>query len=413
MQHSDTYATAILLAGYPDRYPTVFHRIQTMIGDMTVVLVTPVSPLPSPNHTGQSGTCTKDNDHPQEHLTVIVRNIEKDRLKRTNDSINEVYCPEDLVSLDVLNGNRNIAFAQAAVELLKTKSITHVRSDQMLPLLIADHLHRAGIKVDCDYDLGIMERRVKSDHEIEALHAAQKQTEAAIQYAFELLKGCGTVDGYLEYQGTLLTSEILRSELSLFLMKNGMLCAHGMITAGGATGADCHSSGAGILKANEPIILDVFPTHITNRYHGDCTRTFCPGIIPPRLAEMHKTVLEAKKAAIAVCKAGVTGAEVHKAVTDIFAHKGYHIGTIPALPAGDPEIIFYPHGTGHGIGLEVHEPPLLDEKSHEALIEGDVLTIEPALYCHAVGGVRIEDMVVVEANGCRNLNTLPESLWWE
>jgi Xaa-Pro aminopeptidase len=69
------------------------------------------------------------------------------------------------------------------------------------------------------------------------------------------------------------------------------------------------------------------------------------------------------------------------------------------------------HGTGHGIGLEVHEPPLLDRKG-PVLVAGDALTVEPGLYCKAIGGVRVEDMVIVTQNGCENLNRLPTGLEW-
>ena len=69
------------------------------------------------------------------------------------------------------------------------------------------------------------------------------------------------------------------------------------------------------------------------------------------------------------------------------------------------------HGTGHGIGLEVHEPPLLDFGGPELLV-GDALTIEPGLYSRAIGGIRVEDMVIVQADGCENLNALPVGLDW-
>ena len=84
------------------------------------------------------------------------------------------------------------------------------------------------------------------------------------------------------------------------------------------------------------------------------------------------------------------------------------------LPPADspPSYCGMTHGTGHGIGLDVHEPPLLD-RGGPVLVEGDALTIEPGLYCAEVGGVRVEDMVIVTRDGCINLNQLPEGLDWK
>ena len=70
------------------------------------------------------------------------------------------------------------------------------------------------------------------------------------------------------------------------------------------------------------------------------------------------------------------------------------------------------HGTGHAVGLEVHEPPLLDFGGPELLL-GDCLTIEPGLYCRAIGGVRVEDMIILTEDGCQNLNSLYTGLDWK
>ena len=133
------------------------------------------------------------------------------------------------------------------------------------------------------------------------------------------------------------------------------------------------------------------------------------GEIPEEVAKMHAAVLEAKQAAERVCTAGVTGEDVHLAAIEVIKAHGYEAG----LPADDAPDSFCSmvHGTGHGIGLEVHEPPLLDMKGPE-LVAGDVLTIEPGLYCKAIGGIRIEDMVAVNAEGCENFNSLPMGLQW-
>lgn len=374
-----------LLAGYPDRFPLVYHRLRLALGDMTILL----------EHDGQA--------------YAIVRNIEMDRTSQSG-RFATVYCPEDLVPADKIDGNRNIAFAQAGAALCAKLGLTDVVSDQMLPLVVADVLRESGVSVVCDRELGILERRRKDDWEVDQLRAAQSHTENAIRHAFEVVRDAEDRDGVLVVENAPLTSERLRSMIAMHLLSHGLASPDDCIAAGGPIGSDCHHSGAGPLRVNEPLILDVFPLHLESRYFGDCTRTLVRGEIDPRLAEMHAAVVEAKAAATRTCRAGVTAADVHAAAKQVFLDRGYHIG-MPDEGMPD-DTIFYPHGTGHGIGLEVHEPPLLDDHGGE-LVVGDALTIEPALYCRTIGGVRIEDMVITRENGCENLNTLPESLWWE
>jgi Xaa-Pro aminopeptidase len=125
---------------------------------------------------------------------------------------------------------------------------------------------------------------------------------------------------------------------------------------------------------------------------------------------MHEAVIAAKQAAEAATRAGVSGEHVHAAASDVITRRGYSMG----ISAGEDDAATrcaMTHGTGHGIGLDVHEPPLLDKNGPE-LVVGDALTIEPGLYCPAIGGVRVEDMVIVTAHGCENLNLLPMGLDW-
>ena len=144
-------------------------------------------------------------------------------------------------------------------------------------------------------------------------------------------------------------------------------------------------------------------------YYGDCTRTVVHGTISQQLQLMNDTVRMAKAAGIDATRAGVTGEDVHKATITKIHDGGYSTG----LPTDeDPDTYCaMTHGTGHGVGLEVHEPPLLDFNGPPLLV-GDCLTIEPGLYCRAVGGVRVEDMVIVTDDSCTNLNSLYEGLDW-
>jgi Xaa-Pro aminopeptidase len=124
---------------------------------------------------------------------------------------------------------------------------------------------------------------------------------------------------------------------------------------------------------------------------------------------MHAAVVAAKAAGTAATREGSNAQAVHQATIDAIQQHGYQVG-LPGEEESD-DYCAMTHGTGHGIGLEVHEPPLLDFGGPD-LIRGDALTIEPGLYRRSLGGVRVEDMVIVTADGCLNLNQLPEGLDW-
>jgi Xaa-Pro aminopeptidase len=158
-----------------------------------------------------------------------------------------------------------------------------------------------------------------------------------------------------------------------------------------------------------PVIVDIFPCSRSTLYNGDCTRTVVHGDIPDEIKTMHATVRKAKAAGIQATAASATGEDVHRATIRVIQEAGFDVG-LPSDNAPDSYCAMT-HGTGHGVGLDVHEPPLLDMNGPK-LLAGDALTIEPGLYCRDLGGVRIEDMVVVTAEGCINLNTLTDDLEW-
>ena len=165
-----------------------------------------------------------------------------------------------------------------------------------------------------------------------------------------------------------------------------------------------HERGSGPLPAGEPIIVDIFPRDKGTRYHGDLTRTFCRGEPDETVREWYDLTAEAKAAALDAIEPGVTGAAVHGAACDVYEDAGW-----PTLRADPTAETGYIHSTGHGVGLEVHELPRLAPDGGE-LAPGHVVTVEPGLYDPAVGGVRIEDLVVVTEDGSENLTDYPKSL---
>lgn len=390
MSQSPASATATLMAGIPETNAAFYRRIRFSVGDPAALIET------SAPGGGRDSI-------------LILRDIEMDRA-RQHARATRVACPADYAPEGGLSGDRETATAQAAAECLRRAGIVCVVADRTLPLIFAEMIRRAGIAVECDVEMGILERRVKDEQEIAWLAEAQSVTEQTMEMACRLVAHArANPDGTLVAEGQPLTSERVRAAIDHFLLDRGYH-NYPSIVAGGPEGADCHNSGHGPLRTGQPVIIDIFPRNRQTHYHGDCTRTVVHGTIPEELARMHAAVVAAKQAATAATRAGVTGEQVHRATQGAIISAGYALG----LPGPDAPLSYcaLTHGTGHGIGLDVHEPPLLDFKG-PPLVVGDALTIEPGLYRRDLGGVRVEDMFIVTADGCQNLNQLQEGMEWK
>ncbi len=339
----------------------------------------------------------------------IVRDVELDRALKAIKA-DSIVVPADFTPEGGLSADREIATAQAAAECLHQAGVNEVVADRSLPFSFAHVLKDAKIDVACDLQMGVRERRQKSAEEIEKLRHAQSITEDAIRFACEMIARADTNDeGVLIHQGSPLTSERVHVAVNIFLMERGF-SGPKFIIAGGPQGASCHHHGDGELRTGQPVIVDIFPTCQDSHYCGDCTRTVVHGDIPAEVKKMHQAVCRAKEAACDTIRPGVFGSTVHAATTEELRSQGFQVGFPPE--GAPPSFCTMHHGTGHGIGLDVHEPPLLDASGIE-LLEGDALTVEPGLYQKNLGGVRVEDMVIVTADGFENLNRLPEGLDWK
>jgi Xaa-Pro aminopeptidase len=221
--------------------------------------------------------------------------------------------------------------------------------------------------------------------------------------AESLLESASVVEGVLHRDGDPLTSEAVRREIELTLVREG--CAlDESIVACGADAADPHDRGSGPLRADEPVVVDIFPRDTETRYHADMTRTFVKGTPTETLREWFDLTDEARKAALDAVGPGVTGGAVHDAACDVYEDAG-----LPTLRSDPDAETGFIHSTGHGVGLDVHELPRIAPDGSE-LEPGNVITIEPGLYDPDVGGVRIEDLVVVTEDGYENLTEYPVEL---
>jgi Xaa-Pro aminopeptidase len=381
---------AVVMAGVPALNMLLFHRIRFRVGDPVALVEWPAPGSPR-------------------RRTLILRDIEMDRA-RQHARADTIACPRDFEPAGGLSGDREIATAQALAECLRRQGVRKAACDRTLPAIFQHHLAAAGIAVRCEPGLFISDRRSKDDRELAAIRDSQHMTERAMELACRLVaRASAAADGTLMHAGEPLTSERVRGEIDAFLARNGFENPRSIV-AGGPQGGDCHHDGTGPLRTGEPVIVDIFPRSKATGYWGDSTRCVVHGAVPPEVARMHATVVQAKAAALAAARAGVTGEAVHAATRSVIEAAGFGMGLPPAgAPADWCGMV---HGTGHGLGLEVHEPPLLDRGGPE-LLEGDVVTIEPGLYSHAVGGIRIEDAVAITPRGAVNLGSgLQEGLDW-
>lgn len=380
--------TAVLLAGIPATNLSLYHRIRFRVGDPTALVVVE-----------REG---------RRESTLILRDIEMGRARQAA-RVDHVACPADFTPAEGLSGDRETATAQAAAECLRQAGVKRVVADRSLPLIYAHIAEEAGVEVHCDPEFGVLDRRAKDEQEVEWLRDAQAVTEGAMEMACRLIAAADVDEqGRLLAEGAPLTAERVRSAIDVWLLERGYANPPSIV-AGGSIGADCHNIGSGPLYTRQPVIVDIFPVNRETQYNGDCTRTVVHGEISEPLRKMHAAVVAAKEAGIAATRTGVTGEDVHHAIISVVKAHGFSIG----LPGSDDPDSYcgMTHGSGHGVGLEVHEPPLLD-RAGPPLVKGDALTIEPGLYSRAIGGVRVEDMVIVTDGECLNLNQLQEGLDW-
>ena len=255
------------------------------------------------------------------------------------------------------------------------------------------------------YDLEFLSRPVcrkrlrKSESERENIRRVNRVVSSGFSLVGEILGASSIEGGELVFEGRVLTSEFLQRQIAVNCLAQGCI-AESTIVAGGDQACDPHERGRGPLRANELIIVDIFPRDEVSGYFGDMTRTFCKGEPSEEAARLVATVREAQAIALDSISAQVDGKDVHEKVVSYFSDQGYETGRTDTGFQG-----FF-HGTGHGLGLEIHEEPRIS-KASSLLEEGMVTTVEPGLYYRGVGGCRIEDVVAVTENGVEMLSSHP------
>jgi Xaa-Pro aminopeptidase len=290
------------------------------------------------------------------------------------------------------------AYCMMLAGLIKEEGCNSIAVPRNFPLFYAQCLSNEGIHLNCINSPITELRAKKTSDEIKAISTAQHACEQAVTLALGVIGKARIQDDELIKDGKPLTAENIRAIIHHSLLDNGCE-ADDTIVACGPGSADPHWRGSGVLKVNQPIVLDVFPRHTFHRYYCDMSRTVVRGEPGPKIKEMHEAVLAAQEVAINMIIPGIMGNEVHQAVCDSFNDAGFDVGNEEG----------FIHSTGHSVGLDIHEKPGLGQQE-DILEEGNVVTVEPGLYYRDVGGVRIEDMVLVTASGCKNLTIFDKNL---
>ncbi len=270
------------------------------------------------------------------------------------------------------------------------------------PVEYADGLRRRGLEISTAPEPFFESRTVKTKKEVAAITKALRFTEAAVKRAIETMRKSVIRRGKLYLDGSPLRSEDIKKIINVSLMENNCIASHSIV----ACGIDCvdpHNQGSGPLYANQSIIMDIFPRDSDTRYFADLSRTVVRGKASPKLKKMFNAVLEGQKIAFRQIRDGADGSKIHADIQKYFEGLGFKTGVMNGRMQG-----FF-HGTGHGLGLEIHEPPRISA-GKDILKAGQIVTVEPGLYYEDAGGIRIEDDVLVTKTGCVNLAKAPKVL---
>jgi Xaa-Pro aminopeptidase len=333
--------------------------------------------------------------------TILLHDLELDRGRR-EAHVDEVISWSMFEKEVTLQLKRPPTYAETIAALIEKKGVFHIIVPASFSLALARSLERAGFVLETEEGPFFPERAFKKAQEIKDLENAIRITEVGMNRAMEILTQSTIGKRHeLLWGGKKLTSESLRQEVEVAIYRSGGIPAGDSIIAGGLQACDPHERGHGVLSAHQLIILDLFPRDAKSGYYGDLTRTVVRGAASQAQHHLWETCLKGQKLALKKLKPKASGKKIHDAVQHFFTQAGYPTEEKEGRWSG-----FF-HGTGHGLGLELHEEP----RFGKAILEpGNVFTIEPGLYIPGLGGVRHEDIITVTSKGYRLLSHFPKVL---
>ena len=301
------------------------------------------------------------------------------------------------------DGNASPGTADILQLICREKGIRSVTVPANFPALLTEELRTRKLAVEIKRDPFFSARERKREDEVKKIRDSLRVAELGLEAGIQALKRARIGrDRYLYLNGSRLTSEKLKTTVNTTIMAQGWVPSHTIISSGDQC-CDPHHEGSGPIKADSSIIFDIFPRSQKTGYFGDLSRTVVRGRASERLKEAYRTVQAGQKVAFRMIRDGADGREIHQKILALFEQQGFPTGKIDGRMQG-----FF-HGTGHGLGLDIHEPPRI-ALSSATLRTGHVVTVEPGLYYIGMGGVRLEDVVLVLPGGNRNLTRYPQFL---
>ena len=338
---------------------------------------------------------------------AIAWSIEGDRIAAVDPTIDIVHA--ETFPVDDLIREGVDFYELAPANIVRQVESLGLRSAQVpgeFPVRFADALREAGVELVVDQRMFDDRRRRKSSSELEGINRASRAAEAGTAAIAALLARSEPAEGGRVVDGEPLTCEALRAAAIAAIAAAGCR-GDDLIAAAGPQSADGHAVGSGPVANDDMIVCDLFPRDIESGCFADMTRTFTVGTPDPEIVTWHAQTQEALELARDMIRPGADGVALWRAVCDFYEALGYPTGQ--SNPEGTVLRNGFFHALGHGVGLEVHESPMLGKAGHE-LVPGDVITLEPGLYRHGFGGVRLEDMVLVTDDGYETITDFPYGL---
>jgi Xaa-Pro aminopeptidase len=337
------------------------------------------------------------------HRAVLTSALEDERIARAAPGIERLLGDElgrdELIEAGL---SRDEIERELCVRAARRLGVRRAVVPPEFPLALAERLRAEDIELAAEDELFEARRRSKSEAEMAGIRRATQAALAGMARAAAMLREARIADGELRLEGRVLTSEEVRTAIRETCARAGAPSpADIIVRAAGPDAPIGHDPGAGALPPHTPIEIDLWPRDERSGCWSDMTRTFVRGEVSGRLAALHEQVLDAHERACAAVRPGVTGVELYDLACDVFEAAGQPTQRTKARGETLRQGFYF--SLGHGVGLEVHEAPLLGRTGRKELVAGDVIAVEPGTVDPEVGGTRVEDMIAVTEQGGERL----------